>query len=149
MAPTAMRGSPADVGAPGISWKRSPIEGCEVEYKLTHDEPVTEEEALALAAEMGLHGLAFTVKTQEDEELHWHEFSAVTWVISGTGALMNQEGERIEVGPGCRLDAPAGYLHRGLAGEPYRVVIGTDLPFEAWTKPVDKPPSELPAELAS
>ncbi len=120
-----------------------------MEYKLTRSDPITEDEALALVAEMGFHALAFNVKTPEDEELHWHEFDAVTWVISGTGALVNEDGERTEVGPGCHLQAPAGYLHRGLAGDPYRVVLGTSLPYEEWTKPIDKNPSERPAELAS
>ena len=53
-----------------------------------------------------------------------------------------------DVSPGCRLEAPAGWLHRNLAGPPYRVVLGTNLPGDQWTAPINKDPAERPACLA-
>jgi hypothetical protein len=87
-----------------------------VEYKFSQESPITEEEALRLAADMGLHSLAFDLVVNEDEPLHWHEFSSVSWVIEGTGAFSDGEGNVTEVSPGCRLEAPAGWLHSNLAG---------------------------------
>ena len=58
-----------------------------MEYEFTTGAPITEEEALAQVAAMGLHGLAFDDVHDEDETLHWHELEGVTWVISGTGSL--------------------------------------------------------------
>lgn len=117
-------------------------------YKFSQGPAITEQEALAQASEMGLHAMAFEVITDEDETLHWHEFGSVAWVIEGTGAFCDSDGTVTEVGPGCRLDAPAGFLHRALAGPPLRVVLGTDKPVEQWTMPIDKEPADLPDHLA-
>jgi len=83
-----------------------------------------------------------------DEPLHWHEFDSVSWVIEGTGAFADEHGNVTHVSPGCRLDAPAGWLHRNLAGGPFRIVLGTNLPGSSWTMPIDKDPADRPAHLA-
>ena len=106
---------------------------------------MTEEDALGQAADMGFHSMAFDLVVDEDEPLHWHEFNAVTWVIDGTGAFRDADGKVTKVSPGCRLDAPAGFLHSNLAGPPLRVVLATDLPGEQWSTPIDKDPADLRA----
>ena len=118
-----------------------------MEYEFTIGDPITEEDALAQVAAMGLHGLAFDDVHDTDEPLHWHEFEAVTWVISGTGSFADEHGVVTHVAPGCRAQAPAGWLHRTLAGTSTRVVIGTNLPGESWTMPINKDPAERPASL--
>ncbi|HUW03240.1 MAG TPA: hypothetical protein VMW08_12870 [Acidimicrobiales bacterium] len=120
-----------------------------MEYEFTTGESITESEALEAVAAMGLHGLAFDDVHDEDESLHWHEFAAVTWVISGTGAFADEHGSVTKTGPGCRLQAPAGWLHRSLAGTRTRLVIGTDLPGDVWTSPINKDPAERPAALST
>jgi hypothetical protein len=117
-------------------------------YRFETGTPITEEEALAQVAEMGFHGLAFDQDTKEDEALHWHEFDSVSFVISGTGSFADEHGYITHVQPGCRLEAPAGWLHRSLAGPPYRIVIGTSLPGHLWTAPLNKDPACRPASLA-
>lgn len=119
-----------------------------MEYEFRQDDPIREEDALAQAAELGLHCMAFDLVVEEDELLHWHEFEAVTWAISGTGAFTDEHGNVTEIAPGCRLQAPAGWLHRNLAGPTLRLVLGTNLPGEQWTMPIDKDPAERPAHLA-
>jgi mannose-6-phosphate isomerase-like protein (cupin superfamily) len=116
-----------------------------MEYRFSQGVPLTEEDALAQAAEMGFHSMAFEVIVDEDEPLHWHEFNSVTWVIEGTGAFRDGDGKVTTVSPGCRVDAPAGFLHSNLAGPPVRVVLATDLPGEQWTSPIDKDPADLRA----
>lgn len=120
-----------------------------MEYEFTTGGLISEAGALEQVAAMGLHGLAFDDVHADDEVLHWHEFSAVTWVISGTGSFANEHGTVTQVQPGCRLRAPAGWLHRSLAGTNTRVVVGSDLPGEAWTAPINKDPAERPAALAT
>ena len=120
-----------------------------LKYEFITAEPITEAEALAQVAAMGFHGYAFDQVTPVDEELHWHEFESISWVISGTGRFADGNGTVFEVAPGCRLKAPAGWLHRNLAGPSVRIVIGTNLPFEQWSKPIDKDPAERPASLAA
>ena len=118
-----------------------------MEYDFTTGAPLTEEKALEQAAAMGLHGLAFDDVHKNDETLHWHEVSAVTWVISGSGSFENEDGKVLDLGPGGRLQAPAGYLHRVLAGTNTRLVVGADLPVEKWTSPLNKEPDDRPEAL--
>jgi hypothetical protein len=119
-----------------------------MDYLFEMGTPIAEDEALAQIAELGLHGMAFDVDLQEDEPLHWHEFDSVSFVISGTGSFADDNGKVTDVGPGCRLEAPAGWLHRNLGGPPYRVVLGANLPGDQWTAPINKDPAERPARLA-
>ena len=118
-----------------------------MKYNFRINEPITEVAALAEVAQRGLHGLAFDQDLAENEPLHWHEFDSISWVISGTGSFADEHGNVTDVGPGCRLEAPAGWLHRNLAGPPYRIVLGTNLPGDQWTTPVNKDPAERPASL--
>lgn len=118
-----------------------------MEYSFTQGPPISEAEAMAEGAKLGFHLLAFDQITPEDEALHWHEFDSVAWVIEGTGAFAEHDGTVTQIQPGCRLEAPAGWLHRNLAGPPVRIVLATDLPGEAWTSPIDKDPAERPAHL--
>jgi len=119
-----------------------------MDYLFETGTPITEEAALAQVAEMGFHGLAFDQDLPEDEPLHWHEFDSVSFVISGTGAFADGQGKVTDVRPGCRLEAPAGWLHRNLGGPSYRMVLGTNLPGDRWTAPINKIPAERPASLA-
>ena len=79
-----------------------------MEYEFTQGEPISEQEALDQIAAMGFHGLAFDDVHDADEVLHWHEFEAVTWAISGTGSFADEHGVVTQVAPGCRAQAPAG-----------------------------------------
>ena len=117
-------------------------------YEFTTGAPITEEEALAQVTAMGWHGLAFDDVHDEDETLHWHDFSAVAWVISGSGSFADEHGVVTHLQPGCHLRNSAGWLHRTLAGTNTRVVLGTDRPYREWTRPIDKEPADRPAELA-
>ena len=120
-----------------------------MDYKFTTSTPITEQEALEQVAAMGFHGLAFDDVQEHDEMLHWHEFEAVTWVIAGSGAFADESGHVTRIQPGCRVQAPAGWLHRTLAGTHTRLVIGTNLAGEVWTSPINKQPAERPAALAT
>ncbi len=118
-----------------------------MDYQFNQGSPISEQDALAQAADMGFHALAYDLITDEDEPLHWHEFDAVTWVISGTGAFSDADGKVTRTSPGCRVDAPAGWLHRNLGGPTQRVVACTNLPGEQWTTPIDKDPADRPEHL--
>ena len=120
-----------------------------MDYEFTTGAPITEHDALERVVAMGFHGFAFDDVHDADETLHWHEFEAVTWVISGTGSFANEHGIVTQVQPGCRAQAPAGWLHRSLAGSNTRVVVGTSLPYSAWTRPINKIPTERPKHLTA
>lgn len=119
-----------------------------MDYEFTMGEPISEEQALAEIAALGFHGLAYDDAHDVDEPLHWHDFANVTYVISGSGSFADEHGAVTELGPGCRLQAPAGWLHRTLAGTKARVVTGLSVPGDQLTSPINKDPADRPAELA-
>ena len=120
-----------------------------MDYQFATGPPITEQEALDQVEAMGFRGFAFDDVHEEDEALHWHEFDSVVWVISGSGAFADERGTVTQVEPGCRLRAPAGWLHRSLAGTRTRLVVGTNLPREVWTSPINKDPAERPGTLTA
>jgi hypothetical protein len=120
-----------------------------MEYQFTQADPITEQEALDQVEAMGLTGLAFDDVQDEDESLHWHEFESVAFVISGGGSFADEHGNVTQTQPGCRVQAPAGWLHRTLGGTSARIVIGTNLPYAKWTMPINKDPSDRPAHMVT
>ncbi|MBM35770.1 MAG: hypothetical protein VX963_06705 [Actinomycetota bacterium] len=114
-----------------------------MEFEFTQGEPITEQEALSEAQNMGLHAFAFDTEVSEDSELHWHEFNATIWLVAGEASFATEDGTVFHAKPGCRLSAPAGWLHQELVSPSHRLVIGTDIATENWTQPVDKPAAEL------
>jgi len=100
--------------------------------------PISEEQALSEAAEMGLHAIAYDHQQTEDSEVHFHEFNVNIWLISGEAAFATLDGEIYEAKSGCRLSAPAGWLHQELISPTHRVVLGTNIPASEWTQPIDK-----------
>ena len=114
-----------------------------MEFEFVQGDPITEEEAFAEAKKLGLHAFAFDTDTQHDTDLHWHEISATIWLVSGEANVATEDGTVYHATPGCRLRAPAGWLHKELVSPTHRLVIGTDIPVESWSQPIDKPATEL------
>ena len=103
----------------------------------------TEAEAYAEIEARGWHPITLEVDV-DDDELHWHEFSSVIYVLSGTLRAVTAEGSVVEAPAGSRLEAPARLLHRERDSH-HRSVIGLELPIERLTAPINKPPADLPA----
>jgi hypothetical protein len=103
----------------------------------------SEAEAIAEIEAMGWHVFAQDRVTTQDEELHWHDFEAVAFVVSGTLRVEDEDGVVIEAGPGARAQTGAGYLHRELAGAPHRLVFGFPIEPSEFTMPLNKPPELL------
>ena len=114
-----------------------------MEFEFVQGAPISEQEALSAAKMLGLLAFAFDTETAADTDLHWHEFSATIWLVSGEANLATEDGTVYHATPGCRLSAPAGWLHQELVSPAHRLVIGTDIPVDRWSQPVDKPPAEL------
>lgn len=112
-----------------------------VEYTPGHI--ASEAAALAEIDAMGWHALVRDVAIAEDEELHWHDFDSVAFIISGTLRVMDEKDELLEAGPGTRIRAAPGVLHREIAGAAYRVVFGFKIKLSEFTQPVNKPASTL------
>lgn len=111
--------------------------------EITRNHFQTEAEALAEIAAMGWTALVRDVVIPKDEELHWHDFESVTFIVSGTVRVAYENGDILEAGPGTRARTGPGILHRELGGSVYRVVSGFKIKLTEFTKPINKPPTFL------
>ena len=62
----------------------------------------TEAEALAEIETMGWQALARDVVISKDEELHWHDFESVVFIVSGTLRAADDNGIVSDAGAGSR-----------------------------------------------
>jgi quercetin dioxygenase-like cupin family protein len=109
-------------------------------FVLTEQHFNTEQEALDEAESKGLHAYAVDIPAQ-DNELHWHDFDSVTYIVSGTARVEFEDGSAMQCGAGARIEAPAGVLHREVSPA-YRAVFGLAVDAAEMTQPVNKPPAE-------
>ena len=107
-----------------------------MEYTVTQGHFSSKEEALAEIAARGWHALEYDAPAQEDE-LHWHDFDSVTFIVDGTARVEFEDGSVMQCGAGARIEAPAGVLHREVSPA-YRAVFGFNVDPSEMTKPVNK-----------
>jgi quercetin dioxygenase-like cupin family protein len=81
----------------------------------------TEAQALEEIAARGWHG--FTTDLDPEEDLHWHDFDSVVFVLEGTARAEFADGSIEEASVGSKIESPAGIVHRTV-GSGYRAVLG-------------------------
>ena len=68
----------------------------------------TEAQALEEIAARGWHG--FVVDLDPEEDLHWHDFDAVVFVLEGKASAEFADGSIEEASVGSKVEAPAGIV---------------------------------------
>jgi hypothetical protein len=111
--------------------------------EITEHHFTTEAEAIAEVEAMGWHAFAADRVSPESEELHWHDFAAVAFIVSGTLQVADAQGKAYSIGPGTRVRTGAGFLHREFGGGTTRLVFGFPVEPSSFTQPIDKPPETL------
>jgi len=111
--------------------------GAAVGFMLTEGYFSTEQEALAEIADRGWHSVAFDVPAEQND-LHWHDFDSVVFIVDGTARVEFEDGSAMECGAGARIEAPSRVLHRE-ASSAYRAVFGFSVDPADMTQPVNKP----------
>jgi mannose-6-phosphate isomerase-like protein (cupin superfamily) len=106
-------------------------------FVITEKHFTTEQEALDEIADRGLHAIAFDVPAEENE-LHWHDFDSVTFIVDGTARVEFEDGSVMQCGAGARIEAAAGVLHREVSPA-YRAVFGLNVDPAEMSQPVNKP----------
>ena len=96
----------------------------------------TAEQALEEIAAKGWHGFEVTLDPEED--LHWHDFDSVVFILEGTASAEFADGSIEEASVGAKVEAPAGIVHR-VVGESYRAILGLSVDPDELTQPVNKP----------
>jgi len=99
----------------------------------------TEEEAVTEIKAAGFWPTTVEFRPKKSEN-HWHDFDSMVFVLEGEITLTEAAtGETCVCGPGTRITAKAGVLHREEHGE-FRAVVGLSVDPATLTQPVDKPP---------
>src|SRR4051812_40603020 len=91
-------------------------------YTLTESHFTTEDEARAEIEARGWHAITIDLDVTEND-LHWHDFDAVLYVLDGCVTIEFDDGAVMQCGAGARVDTPAGVVHRD-SSTAYRAVIG-------------------------
>lgn len=114
-------------------------------YSLTPDCFSTREEALADIAARDWYALEHDARAQEDE-LHWHDYDSVAFVLSGTCRIVFEDGSVLEGGAGSRIEQPSHVVHRS-GNRAYQAVYGFSVKLEDMSQPICKPVEALERRL--
>jgi mannose-6-phosphate isomerase-like protein (cupin superfamily) len=107
-------------------------------FTLTEAHFTTEDEARAEIEARGWQPRVVDIEVI-DNDLHWHDFDAVIYVLDGTARVVLEDGTVMQCGAGARVETPAGVLHRE-EGTGYRAMIGLAVDPAEMTRPINKPP---------
>ena len=109
-----------------------------LKYTISEGHFTTEAQAFDEIAARGWHALALDV-VGKNEELHWHDFDTVIYVVNGTAYAAMEDGTVLKAGAGSRVEAPAGLVHRDVPESAYRAIFGFSVRPADFTQPLNKP----------
>lgn len=112
-----------------------------MKYTSTPDCFSSREEALAQIEARGWHALEYDAPAQEDE-LHWHDYDSVAFILGGRCRTEFEDGTVLECGPGSRIEQPSRVVHRS-GNCAYRAVYGFSVALEDMSRPICKPVDQL------
>ena len=110
-------------------------------YTLTESHFSTEDEARAEIEARGWRPITIDLDAMAND-LHWHDFDAVLYVLDGSVTIEFEDGSVMQCGAGARVDTPAGVVHRD-SSTAYRAVIGLACAPEDMSRPINKPPESV------
>ena len=97
--------------------------------QVIHNAFTTKEEVLADIARLDLWPTTYVSERMEELPLHWHDVDNCGYVLEGSSYVLNEEGERVELGPGDKLVLPAGAVHaEGEVTEKMVYIVGISRP---------------------
>lgn len=71
----------------------------------------TKEEAMQDLAAQDLWPTTYVSERMGELPLHWHEVDNCGYVLEGSSYVLDEHGNRVELGPGDKLVLPAGAIH--------------------------------------
>jgi mannose-6-phosphate isomerase-like protein (cupin superfamily) len=71
----------------------------------------SKDEALADLAALDLWPTTYVSERGDELPLHWHDVDNCGYVLEGSGYVLDENGERLDLGPGDKLVLPAGAVH--------------------------------------
>ena len=113
--------------------------------QVIHDFFTTKSEVLRDIDRLDLWPTTYVSERMRELPLHWHDVDNCGYVLSGSSYVIDENGERIPLGPGDKLVIPAGALHaEGEVTERMVYIVGISEPANlieklAMLDPLDRP----------
>ena len=79
--------------------------------QVVHNFFTTKSEVLADLDKLDLWPTTYVSDRMEELPLHWHDVDNCGYVLEGSSYVLDENGERIPLGPGDKLIIPAGAIH--------------------------------------
>jgi len=79
--------------------------------RVVHNFFTTKSEVLADIDKLDFWPTTYVSERMEELPLHWHDVDNCGYVLSGSSYVLDENGERVPLGPGDKLIIPAGAIH--------------------------------------
>ena len=79
--------------------------------QVVHNFFQTKEQVLDDIRDQDLWPTTYVSERMEELPLHWHDVDNCGYVLEGSSYVLDENGERVPLGPGDKLIIPAGALH--------------------------------------
>ena len=110
-----------------------------------HNFFTTKSEVLRDIDRLDLWPTTYVSERMQELPLHWHDVDNCGYVLSGSSYVIDENGERIPLGPGDKLIIPAGALHaEGEVTERMVYIVGISEPANLLEKLSMLDPAERP-----
>ena len=113
--------------------------------QVIHNFFTTKSEVLRDIDRLDLWPTTYVSERMQELPLHWHDVDNCGYVLAGSSYVIDENGERISLGPGDKLVIPAGALHaEGEVTERMVYIVGISEPANLLEKlamldPADRP----------
>lgn len=105
----------------------------------------TKEEVLDEIKEMDFWPTVYVSERMEELPLHWHDLDNCGYVLEGKSYVLDENGERVPLGPGDKLHLPAGAVHaEGEVTERMVYIVGLPIAINLMEALSLLPPDESP-----
>ena len=93
--------------------------------QVVHNFFETKEQVLDDIRDQDLWPTTYVSERMEELPLHWHDVDNCGYVLEGSSYVLDENGERVPLGPGDKLIIPAGALHaEGAVTERMVYIVG-------------------------
>jgi hypothetical protein len=115
--------------------------------RVIHNFFTTKSEVLADIDKLDFWPTTYVSDRMEELPLHWHDVDNCGYVLSGSSYVLDENGERVPLGPGDKLVIPAGAIHaEGEVTERMVYIVGLSVAENLFDKLTLLDPSESPIQ---
>ena len=113
--------------------------------RVIHNFFTTNSEVLADIDQLDFWPTTYVSDRMDELPLHWHDVDNCGYVLSGSSYVLDENGERVELGPGDKLVIPAGAIHaEGEVTERMVYIVGLSVAENLFDKLTLLDPSDSP-----